>query len=207
MGNTANNNWPYPESTDLVKDGATAIENLADAIDTTLGVYSPATPMGVHLSTVSFNGVASQSLNNVFSATYRNYRILVDFIPATTSGVVSLRMRASGADNSTSNYQRINIFPGASSPSQTRTNNATEWVLLGLTTNESYSIAFDLFKPFETLSTHGSLLAEFRATSTTANEVIMFQLGFNGTTSFDGISLLSSGSNLTGSISIFGYNK
>jgi hypothetical protein len=36
MGNTANNNWPYPESTDLVKDGATAIENLADAIDTTL---------------------------------------------------------------------------------------------------------------------------------------------------------------------------
>jgi hypothetical protein len=38
MGNTANNNWPYPESTDLVKDGATAIENLADAIDTTLGV-------------------------------------------------------------------------------------------------------------------------------------------------------------------------
>ena len=40
MGNTANNNWPYPESTDLVKDGATAIENLADAIDTTLGVYS-----------------------------------------------------------------------------------------------------------------------------------------------------------------------
>jgi hypothetical protein len=41
MGNTANNNWPYPESTDLVKDGATAIENLADAIDTTLGVYTP----------------------------------------------------------------------------------------------------------------------------------------------------------------------
>jgi hypothetical protein len=28
MGNTANNNWPYPESTDLVKDGATAIEAL-----------------------------------------------------------------------------------------------------------------------------------------------------------------------------------
>jgi hypothetical protein len=43
MGNTANNNWPYPESTDLVKDGATAIENLADAIDTTLGVFTPST--------------------------------------------------------------------------------------------------------------------------------------------------------------------
>lgn len=32
-GTTANNSWPYPESTDFVADGATAIENLADAID------------------------------------------------------------------------------------------------------------------------------------------------------------------------------
>jgi hypothetical protein len=36
MGTTANFSWPYPESTDYVADGATAIENLADAIDTTL---------------------------------------------------------------------------------------------------------------------------------------------------------------------------
>lgn len=33
MGTTPNNGWPYPESTDFVADGATAIENLADAID------------------------------------------------------------------------------------------------------------------------------------------------------------------------------
>lgn len=36
MGTTANFSWPYPESSDYVADGATAIENLADAIDTTL---------------------------------------------------------------------------------------------------------------------------------------------------------------------------
>jgi hypothetical protein len=54
MGNTANNNWPYPESTDLVKDGATAIENLADAIDTTLGVYSS----GANWSLLNAGGTA-----------------------------------------------------------------------------------------------------------------------------------------------------
>jgi len=32
-GTTSNNSWPYPESSDFVADGATAIENLADAID------------------------------------------------------------------------------------------------------------------------------------------------------------------------------
>lgn len=37
MGNTANRSWPYPESSDFVADGATAIENLADAIDSSIG--------------------------------------------------------------------------------------------------------------------------------------------------------------------------
>ena len=37
MGTTANYSWPYPESSDFVADGATAIENLADAADATVG--------------------------------------------------------------------------------------------------------------------------------------------------------------------------
>jgi hypothetical protein len=73
MGNTANNNWPYPESTDLVKDGATAIENLADAIDTTLGVFVPSNPGLTLINTTSFSGVSSISLPaSTFTSTYRN---------------------------------------------------------------------------------------------------------------------------------------
>jgi hypothetical protein len=34
---TPNNAWPVPTSTDYVKDGATAIETLGDAIDTSVG--------------------------------------------------------------------------------------------------------------------------------------------------------------------------
>ncbi len=47
MGTTPNYSWPYPESSDYVADGATAIENLADAIDTTvanLGKVTDYTP-------------------------------------------------------------------------------------------------------------------------------------------------------------------
>lgn len=36
-GTTSNRSWPYPESSDFVADGATAIENLADAIDGSIG--------------------------------------------------------------------------------------------------------------------------------------------------------------------------
>ena len=35
-GTTSNYSWPYPQSSDFVADGATAIENLADAIDASL---------------------------------------------------------------------------------------------------------------------------------------------------------------------------
>jgi 4-hydroxy-3-methylbut-2-enyl diphosphate reductase IspH len=72
---TVNNNWPTPVQTDLVKDGWEAIKDLGDAIDTTLGVY--ADPGLVLLNTTSFSAVASQSVNDVFSATYDNYKIIV----------------------------------------------------------------------------------------------------------------------------------
>lgn len=36
-GTTTNNGWAYPTSTDLVTNGATAIQSLADGIDTSVG--------------------------------------------------------------------------------------------------------------------------------------------------------------------------
>jgi hypothetical protein len=159
------------------------------------------------IKTQSFSSVANSSVDDVFSATYRNYRVVIDYVSATTSGVFSLRMRASGADNSTSNYQRTIIFMGASTPLQTRTNNSSIWDINGNVANAYYSLAFDLFTPFASLHTHASGFNEYQATSTSVNEVNLFQLGFTGTTSFDGISLLSSGSNITGQISVYGYNN
>jgi hypothetical protein len=41
MPTTTNNGWPTPADTDLVKNGADAIRDLGNAIDTTLGVYTP----------------------------------------------------------------------------------------------------------------------------------------------------------------------
>ena len=53
MPTTTNNGWPTPADTDLVKNGADAIRDLGNAIDTTLGVYSPATPGLVLISTTT----------------------------------------------------------------------------------------------------------------------------------------------------------
>jgi hypothetical protein len=103
MGTTTYNGWTYPESTDLVKDGATAIQTLADDIDTTLGVYASS---GLTLiNTTSFSAVSSQSFDDVFSATYDNYKIFYRYLKATTTSDAQLRMRVSGADNTSANYK------------------------------------------------------------------------------------------------------
>jgi len=56
---------PYPSSTDLVKDGATNMGSMATQIDAKTGL--------ILLNTTSFSAVSSQSINDVFSATYDHY--------------------------------------------------------------------------------------------------------------------------------------
>jgi hypothetical protein len=54
----------------------------------------------VNTTTIS-TGVSSVSLNNVFSSTYKNYRVIINWLEgSSTTATVSLRLRASGTDNS-----------------------------------------------------------------------------------------------------------
>jgi hypothetical protein len=95
---TPNYSWPVPTSTDLVKDGATAIEALGDAIDATVFALPSA---GLTLiNTTSFSGVASQSINDVFSTTYDNYLVLVEGVGSGASSDLNFRLRVGGADAS-----------------------------------------------------------------------------------------------------------
>jgi hypothetical protein len=211
MGNTANNNWPYPESTDLVKDGATAIENLADAIDTTLGVFVPSSPGLELINTTSFSGVTSQSINDVFSTTYDNYRILVK-LDATVSGNIGVdwRLRVAGADNSsgvygvTTNYgyQSIN----ASGFEVNGGFAATAWGrLVTCSANGGGMTSIDIFSPFLATQT----LAYGHSVEFDVNTgAVRFSKGWrhNSATSFTGFSALSSG-NMAGTVSVYGYNK
>ena len=78
---TPNYGWTVPTSTDLVKDGATAIETLGDAIDASMNTALGTKKAGmVLLNTTSFSGVSSGSVSDVFSATYENYRIIGHFL-------------------------------------------------------------------------------------------------------------------------------
>jgi hypothetical protein len=101
---TPNYGWAVPTSTDLVKDGATAIETLGDAIDASMNTALGTKKAGmVLLNTTSFSAVSSQSINDVFSSTYTNYYIIFDGLTSGGSSVW-MRLRVSGADDTGSNY-------------------------------------------------------------------------------------------------------
>ena len=100
---TPNYSWPVPTSTDLVKDGATAIEALGDAIDAT--VFALPSPGLTLINTTSFSGVTSVSLpNGTFTATYDSYILFLNY---STSVLVdtTFRTRLAGVDASDSTYR------------------------------------------------------------------------------------------------------
>ena len=206
MGTTTNNGWPTPVATDLVKDGWEAIKDLGDAIDTTLGVYAPSTPGLTLINTTSFSGVASQSVNDVFSATYENYRIVLTAIAASGGEQnLSFRVRVSGTDLTTSSYVYSEQSLGANGTSYNNTSTSATSIVLGRIGQNGYSSVFcDIAQPF---------LAN-RTTTNSASAADGSTAFFKGngaglvsnTTSYTGFTFFPSGSTITGKVSIYGYN-
>jgi len=81
---TPNFNWPIPEDTDLVKDGAEAIRDLGNAIDTTVNTTGL-----VHINSTALTSSAT-TIDNVFTSDYKNYKIFID---STTGAIDIIRMR------------------------------------------------------------------------------------------------------------------
>jgi hypothetical protein len=198
MGTTTNNGWPTPVATDLVKDGWEAIKDLGDAIDTTLGVYSPATPMGVLLSSTSFSGVASTSLAaDTFTSTYDNYKIIFIVETASTDNNILMRLRASGSDDSTS------VYNAATSTASSL--NQTSWALNETTSLQKF-YTFELYYPKAAKNTY------------IANATGMFESGgvyaatgfrtgyFRNTTSFDAMSFIANTGTITGKYFVYAFN-
>ena len=156
---------------------------------------------------VTFSGASSVSLNDVFSTTYDNYKILLRLTAASADMFVNFRFRVSGADNSTSNYSRVGWYVGSDSSSgATVSINQAQFGLGSMdTTTPTYHLHDILISlPFATDYT------QFQKTSGVKNSsAIHFSEydsnWFNATTSFTGFTVYASTGNITGTVSVYGY--
>jgi hypothetical protein len=109
---TPNYGWDVPTSTDYVKDGATAIETLGDDIDATLWTALGGAYPGLRLvkkQTIG-SGVSSVNVTSAFSATYENYKIIVNGGVGSATTAVALKLGAS-----TTTYNEFLIYGNYSS--------------------------------------------------------------------------------------------
>jgi len=145
------------------------------------------------------------SVNNCFTSTYDNYLILItDFSQTTT--VNSFRLRAGGSDNTTSNYDSARIYVDTTASGFDGGTNAGTSFFFGQTSgNVSNSIVIQITNPQTTKQTN----MFFSQVSPNAVRTVGFQgfCIFKATTSFDGFSVIASGTISTFNYTVYGYQK
>ena len=164
---------------------------------------------------VSFTSASSISLNGVFSSTYDNYRIIINANSSSTSGIGQLiRLRASGADNSSSNYRWSNLYIFDSSTTPTVSGGGSN----GLTTS------FYCGTNSSTAGYTGEIVINISNPFASKNTAVLFQsasydqTGVRGTfetgggtmsvtTSYTGFTLVPNSVNITGTVSVYGYRN
>jgi hypothetical protein len=208
MPNTTNYSFPTPADTDLVKNGADAIRDLGDAVDTAMNTALGTKKAGmVLLNTTSFSAVASQSINDVFSATYENYFVVVTLTAASANNSINLRLRVSGSDDTAGNYNTGGFICRTTSSTLggQDANAQTSFELGGMaSTSTQNSYVMEILKPFI------AERAGFRVSaggSDSTSGYGRYTAGFhNANTSYTGFSVFCSTGTITGKVATYGRN-
>ena len=205
---TTNYGFDIPQSTDLVKDGATAIATLGQDIDTAMNTALGTKKAGmVLLNTTSFSGVSSQSFNDVFSATYDHYEVIVN-VSGSGFNTGIIRLRVSGADDSSSVYDYCGQYQSSASTvwqNNGSAQNQTSWSGFNYGTNGLGYNRINIYNPF---SANRTLFFAETHEPGSSSLTVTRNGQFRNTTSFTGISFIQTGgSTFTGSIQIYGFNK
>lgn len=146
------------------------------------------------------SAVSSQSVNNVFTSAFTNYKLYINAVGSTTLGL-NLRLRVSGTDTTTG-YNSNSIY-GIFTSAAINGNNAN---------NAGYFDATVL------QTTNASFAGLTLGDPQTAKRTTYFAQDFGvdyyrittgqlyNTTQYDGFTIYTSTGNMTGSVSVYGFN-
>jgi hypothetical protein len=158
----------------------------------------------VRIATTPFTSSSAVNLNDIFSTTYTNYMVVLNITSTASTGNLQARLRVSGADNTTSNYYSVYEFIDSSGATAGSTkNSAASFWQFSFISSQELSIPFIIAQPFQTQKTSISAPAFFAGDTykvTSAGNFI-------ATTSFTGMSFLTSAGTITGEAIIYGMKR
>jgi hypothetical protein len=153
---------------------------------------------------VTFSAVTSLSLNGCFTADFDNYVISFRSLTASSNITIVTRLRASGSDNSTSNYADQYLVAGGTTVSAARTTGATYAGIVESSATQRSGATIYMYGPalaqptaYRSINISGAssaYLAEFAGTH-------------NVSSSFDGITFQSGAIGVTGALQVYGVRS
>ena len=156
---------------------------------------------------VTFTTVSSVSLNDIFSATYDNYKFVLNLdSTSSTSHDTVFRLRVGGADLSSASYNgSVIILNSASSVSGSYSATRTSWGIADAAIGQGVTYFMEIGNPFRTTGKHTALWNNWGLAS--GNDSAKWYSGqVAAGTSYTGFSIVNVGTGtLTGSISVYGY--
>lgn len=215
---TTKNLNPQTTTGALAYRSATANINTALPIGTTgqvltvaSGVPSWATPSTGALALITTNTFSAQSsvnIDNVFSSTYDNYKILFTFDSASVNqSFDSIRLRVSGS-NTTSNYKTFRNFGYTGTVASGDLDPVgTDEIFIadnGTSFNGASITDMTLFSPNRAKYTVATIHSAYNWGSYTNATISAWQ---TDSTQFTGFTLLVSSGTITGNVSVYGFTK
>jgi hypothetical protein len=155
--------------------------------------------------TVTFSGASSVSLNGVFSATYKSYKVVYKGTQS-AQDTFALRVRANGTDLTSSVYKSMVMWNTSASGtfSSQGSDGATSIDILGGGVQSGYYI-FDINDIFEAKRTAILERAQMMINSSNTSYNITGAAQVYNTTSYDGLTFIPGSGTITGTISVYGY--
>ena len=159
-------------------------------------------------ATTTFSSSSAVNVNDVFSATYENYLILLNLDSASVDDYTNFRVRVGGSDETSSIYNWSlmangagnSAFDGGAGASQSSYRLS---YIAG--TGQGASMVINVNRPYLTKATNlnVSSIANFSTSST-------LQLKSGGsvgnTTSYTGFTIFPASGNITGKVAVYGYS-
>jgi hypothetical protein len=209
---TTNYGFDIPQSTDLVKDGATAIATLGQDIDTAMNTALGTKKAGmVLLNTTSFSAVASQALPaSTFTSTYDNYKIILKLSATTADGNIFAKFRASGVDASTGYYYATYGITSAGALDNRADNTpTTNFFVATQDTGSSAKPTYVVLDIFNVFAAEPTTVIMNSMLSNSAGVPLFITGGALHTTStsYDSLNVIPAAGNFSGSMTVYGYNK
>jgi hypothetical protein len=197
----------------LVKAVSGQTTPLLELQDSTGAVVSSIGPTGalggtlgnsglVHINTTSFSVVAEQQINDVFSSTYDNYRIM-GYVSAASQSVF-MRMRTSTTDSG-SNYGFQNIEANNTTVTANRSTSTSSWQVSNTASSQNQGFVIDLQNPNIAMNTYGYMQHNREADGTL--RMTQYVNNLLTATQYTGFVLFPSSSNISGTVSVYGYAK